>query len=65
MHDSIDKVYSKKSFSYTSKLSKELKDKENELNNAQALFKIYFSNKNNAGVQINPNEKKHFSVDRK
>ena len=44
MHELVDKVYSKKSFTYFSKLSKDLIEKEKELNKLFVYFNIeYFA----------------------
>ena len=64
MHELVDKVYSKRNYTFHSKLSKDFKDKENELKIIFSKFKSYFPIANER-QQNPPYEKKPFSVDRK
>ena len=59
LHDLVDKVYTKKNLTYLSNLSKDLKEKEIELNNIINVLKQYCFAPNNAGsTQINNYDKK-------
>ena len=66
MHELVDKVYSKKNFSFFSKLSKDLNEKEKEL----SKLLVYFSYENlvqprqtqRQSVQFMPHEKPTFST---
>ena len=59
LHDLVEKVYTKKNLTYLSNLSKDLKEKEIELNNIINVLKQYCFAPNNSGsTQINNYDKK-------
>ena len=59
LHELVDKVYTKKNLTFLANLSKDLKEREIELNNIIKMFNQYFFAQNNIGTsQTNVFEKK-------
>ena len=67
LHELVDDIYSKKDYTYFSKLRDDYKEREKQLeeiiSNIRSMFCIY--DNNNLNRQMNPHDKNPFTVNKK